>query len=304
MEKSEKIWINGELIDWDDAKIHVLSHSLHYGSGIFEGIRCYKTSRGPAIFRLRDHIERLYDSALILAMEMPIPLEEFSAAVKMVVKVNNLEECYIRPLVIRGYGQMGINPLECPVDIVIAAWKWGAYLGEEAIRKGIKARISSFARTHVNTIPTKAKATGAYLNSMMAKVEAVQGGFQEAILLDTNGNLSEGTGENIFLVKGQEVRTVPEWSILPGITRDTICTLMGDQGYRVITGQMTRGHLYTTDEAFFTGTAAEVTPIREVDHRKIGDQCPGPVTKTAQELFYAVVRGKNPSYHHWLDWVE
>jgi branched-chain amino acid aminotransferase len=234
---------------------------------------------------------------------MTLTMEEFMAAVKKLVEVNELEECYIRPLVIRGYGQLGVNPLKSPVNSIIAAWKWGAYLGEEALKHGMAARISSFARTHVNNVPTKAKATGAYLNSIMAKIEAVNDGYQEAIMLDTNGHLSEGTGENLFVVEKGKVRTPSDSSILPGITRDTVITLLTDHGHEVFQGQLTRGVLYCAEEAFFTGTAAEITPIREVDRRKIGIECPGKITREVQDLFFKVVRGELPQYHRWLTWV-
>ena len=303
MEEAKVIWMDGKLVPWNEAKIHVLSHSLHYGSGVFEGLRCYKTDKGPAIFRLKDHLRRLYESAHIMMMEIPFSPEQLLAAVKETVRANGMEECYVRPLVHRGYGQLGINPLKCPVNVSISVWKWGAYLGEEGLTRGIRAKVSSFSRSHVNTLATKAKATGNYLNAVMAKMEAIRDGYDEAVMLDTDGNLSEGTGENLFLVDHGKIKTVAARTILLGITRETVMTLLEDSGQPVREAILTRDQLYSADEAFFTGTAAEVTPIREVDHRKIGKGSPGPLTKDVQEKYFDVVHGRNPKYHHWCDWV-
>lgn len=304
MEPAKVIWMDGKLVPWDDAKVHILTHSLHYGSGVFEGIRCYMTSRGPAIFRLTDHLKRLHESAHILMMDIPYSIEQLTTAVKDTVRENDLGECYIRPLVHRGYGHMGINPLNSPVVVSISVWKWGAYLGEEGVTKGIRAKISSYHRNHINCVPVKAKATGNYLNGILAKMEALKDGYHEAIMLDTEGNISEGTGENLFVVYHGRVKTVDERSILLGITRDSVMTLCGDTGKPVHETTLTRGQLYSAEEAFFTGTAAEITPIREVDHRKIGTGSPGPITKEVQERYAAVVRGQDPKYHHWCEWVD
>jgi branched-chain amino acid aminotransferase len=303
VESAKVIWMDGKMVPWDDARIHILSHSLHYGSGVFEGIRCYDTPQGPAVFRLKDHVRRLYESAHIMMMKIPFTAEELSGAVRETIRANGMRECYIRPLVHRGYGTLGVNPLNCPVVVSIAVWKWGAYLGEEGLTHGIRAKVSSFCRSHVNTLATKAKATGNYLNAIMAKMEALKDGYDEAILLDTDGNLSEGSGENLFIVDRGRVKTVAERTILLGVTRETVMTLLADAGRPVQESMLTRDQLYAADEAFFTGTAAEITPIREVDHRSIGRVSPGPITREIQEQFFAVVHGKEPRYHHWCDWV-
>ncbi|MBN2250474.1 MAG: branched-chain amino acid transaminase [Candidatus Altiarchaeota archaeon] len=300
IQEVDKIWMNGKLIAWNDAKIHVLTHALHYGSGVFEGIRCYNTGKGPAVFRLREHMDRLEDSAKIYMKSIPYTTDELCKATKEIVRANGLKECYIRPIVYRGYGEMGLNPLNSPVDVVIAAWEWGTYLGDEGLKNGIKAKISSFQRIAPNIFPTGAKATGQYLNSILAKLEALDVGYDEAILLDNRGFISEGPGENIFMVKDGILYTPPEHaSILLGITRDSVIKIACDMGYTVKETDITRGMLYLADEVFFTGTAAEITPIRNIDGRNIGT--PGPVTKKIQEKYFDAVHGKDPQYEGWLD---
>lgn len=302
IQEVKKIWFNGKLVEWKDARIHVLTHALHYGSGVFEGIRCYNTVKGPAVFRLREHIKRLFDSAKIYFMNLPYNEEEIHKAVKDTIKVNELKECYIRPIAYRGYGEMGLNPLKAPIDVAIAVWPWGTYLGEEGLKNGIRAKISSFQRIPNNVLPPNAKATGQYINSILAKIEALNCGYDEAILLDSRGMISEGPGENLFIVRDGILYTPPyHASILPGITRDSIITIAKDLKYEVKEVDITRGMLYTSDEVFFTGTAAEVTPIREVDGISIGK--PGSITKKLQEKFFEVVKGKEPKYEKWLDYI-
>jgi branched-chain amino acid aminotransferase len=297
-----KIWINGEMVDWKEAKIHVLTHALHYGSGVFEGIRCYKTKRGPAVFRLKEHLERLANSARLYFMELPYSIEELSQATKDLIRANGLDACYIRPIAFRGYGEMGLNPLKAPVEVAIAVWPWGTYLGEEGLKNGIRVKTSSFQRIHSNVLPPQAKATGQYANSILAKVEALEAGYDEALLLDYRGFLSEGPGENLFLVKKGTLYTPPAHaSILVGITRDTVITLAREAGYPVMETDLTREVLYTADEAFFTGTAAEVTPIRKVDAYDLGG--PGPITRDLQKRFFAVINGEDPRHEAWLDRV-
>ncbi len=302
IQETEKIWMNGKLIDWKEAKVHVLTHALHYGSGVFEGIRCYKTIEGPAVFRLREHIERLFASAKLHLIDIPYTVEELCTAVKEVIKANELEECYVRPIAFRGYGEMGLNPLNNPVEVAIACWPWGTYLGEEGLKRGIRAKISSFQRIAPNILPPTAKNTGQYANSILAKVESLKSGYDEAILLDYRGFVSEGPGENIFIVKNGVIYTPPEHaSILKGITRDSIITIAKDLGYKVVEKELTRADLYTADEVFFTGTAAEVTPIREIDAYVIGE--PGEITRKLQETFFKVTNGKIEKYKKWLDKV-
>ncbi len=302
IQKVNKIWMNGKLINWDDAKIHVLTHALHYGSGVFEGIRCYKTRKGPAVFRLRDHMRRLFDSARLYFMKIPYSQEELIEATKKMLRTNKLEECYIRPIAYRGYGEMGLNPVKNPVDVAIAAWPWGTYLGEEGLKNGIRVKICSIQRISPNALPPNAKATGQYANSILAKLEALNAGYEEGILLDYRGFVSEGPGENLFMVKDRIIYTTPEQaSILKGITRDSIMTIARDMGYEVRENDITRGFLYLADEAFFTGTAAEVTPIREIDDRVIGK--PGPITKKLQDKFFEIIRGGDARYDKWLDYV-
>jgi branched-chain amino acid aminotransferase len=300
IKKSDKIWMDGNLVDWDKAQVHVLTHTLHYGLGVFEGIRCYKTARGSAIFRLDEHVERLFASAHIFSVEIPYTRKEIRDAIIKTIKVNNLRECYIRPLVYIGYGAMGLYPKENPISVAIAAWPWGAYLGDEGIDKGIRIQVSSFTRHHVNSSMTRAKVCGYYVNSQIAKKEAIMGGYDEAVLLDTEGYVSEGSGENIFIVRNGQIKTTPLTTILEGITRDSIIKIARDNKISVVEERFTRDEIYIADEAFFTGTAAEVTPIREIDNRKIGIGSRGTITKKLQSIFFEVVKGKNKKYESWL----
>ncbi|NOY87357.1 MAG: branched-chain amino acid transaminase [Deltaproteobacteria bacterium] len=296
-----KIWMNGGMVDWADAQVHVLTHTLHYGMGFFEGIRFYKTPEGPGIFRLEDHVRRLYDSCKICRIEIPYDWDTIWNAHLDVVKVNGLEDGYIRPVVYLKDGPMGLLvQQDHPVGVFIATWSWGAYLGEDGLENGIRTKISSFARNHVNSQMTKAKVNGAYVNSILSKMEAHQAGYDETIMLDTDGYVSEGSGENLFIVRDGEVRTTSLTSILKGITRDTVFVLAKELGYRVTEARFTRDELYVADEAFFTGTAAEVTPIREVDDRSIGKGRPGPVTRAIQEAYFKAVHGKDPNHRAWV----
>jgi len=298
----EKIWMNGELVAWKDANVHLLTHALHYGSGVFEGIRCYNAEKGPAVFRLKDHMQRLENSAKLYYMELPYTVEELCDATKKLIRANKIKECYIRPIAYRGYGEMGLNPLNSVVDVAIAVWPWGTYLGEDGLKKGIRVKISSYERINANCIPPAAKATGQYINSILAKVEALKAGYDEALMLDQRGMVSEGPGENIFLAKNGMLYTPPAHaSILPGITRDSIIQIAGDLKIPACITDIDRGMLFTADELFFTGTAAEVTPIREVDGIQIGK--PGPVTKRLQETFFKAVKGEAKKYEQWLDFV-
>jgi branched-chain amino acid aminotransferase len=298
-----KIWMNGKLIDWADAKIHVLSHVVHYGSSWFEGIRCYDTKKGPAIFRLDKHLERLYDSTKIYQAQIPYTRAELETAVFDTIRVNKMKSCYIRPIVYRGYGDVGVNPINNPVDVAIAVWEWGTYLGAEALTSGIDVCVSSWTRPAPNTLPTIAKAGGNYLNAQLIKMEAVKNGFTEGIALDVFGYVSEGSGENIFMVKNGDVYTPPfTSSILPGVTRSSIMTLLKEAGYRLIEGPVSREMLTIADELFFTGTAAEITPIRSVNRAPIGEGMPGPITKEAQSLFFDIVHNGNDT-RKWLKFV-
>ena len=302
IEKSEKIWMDGELVDWDDARIHILTHTLHYGCGVFEGIRAYATAQGPAVFRLTDHVTRLFNSARIFMIDVPFTPEQLVAATKETVRVNGLDSCYIRPLVYLGYGEMGLNPLPCPVNVSIAVWRWGSYLGDEGIANGVRMKISSWQRHDPNAMPPAAKGTGMYLNSSMAKVEALKGGYDEAILLSPQGYVSECTGENLFVVRDGRIITPPSSAgALEGITQSSVMTIARDLGYDVEVGNILRSDLYTADEAFLSGTAAEVVPIRSVDDREIGR--PGPITRSIQEVFFATVRGEVDQYKDWLELV-
>jgi len=298
--KTEKIWMDGKFVDWDKANIHVLTHSLHYGLGVFEGIRCYETDKGPAIFRLDEHIDRLFNSAHIFLMDIPFSKSEIRGAIIGTVKVNRMKECYIRPLVYIGYGAMGLYPKENPVNVSIAVWPWGAYLGDAGLRDGIRVKTSSFIRNHVNANMTRGKVCGYYVNSQLAKKEAILCGYDEAILLDTEGYVSEGSGENVFIARNGLLKTTPLTSILEGITRNSIITIAEDEGIRTAEERFTRDELYIADEAFFTGTAAEVTPIRESDGRIIGNGKPGAMTGKLQSIFFDVVKGKNKKYKFWL----
>ncbi len=300
-----KIWMDGTLVPWHEAKVHVLTHTLHYGVGVFEGIRCYACEDGrSAVFRLNEHIERLFDSAHILGLKIPFSFAEVVQACLETVRANQLKECYIRPLVFVGEGERGLHARSNPIRVAIAAWSWGAYLGEEGLRSGIRVKTSSFQRFHVNTLMTKAKAVGTYLNSILAGKEVWDLGYDEALLLDTDGYVAEGPGENLFIVRKGQIKTPPlSSSILPGITRDTVMTLLHDQGYPPTEERVTRDEVYLADEAFFTGTAAEVTPIREVDDRPIRGTVPGKITRMLQECFFTITKGKDRRYHHWLTYV-
>jgi len=298
----KKIWMDGEFVDWKEAKVHVLTHALHYGSGVFEGIRCYKTKKGPAVFRFKEHLERLYTSAELYHMEIPFSSEKLRRATKELIKLNELEACYIRPIAFRGYGEMGLNPLNSPVNVSIAVWPWGAYLGEEGIKNGIRCNLSSYQRISPNALPPFAKCTGPYVNSILAKVESINAGYDEAIMLDYRGMVSEGPGENIFIVKDGAISTTPEHaSILRGITRASVMQIAKELGYAVDEIDITKDSLLKAEEVFFTGTAAEITPIREIDGVEIGK--PGPVTKAIQEKFFSIVNGEDPSHENWLDYV-
>jgi branched-chain amino acid aminotransferase len=302
LQKVDKIWMDGQLVDWDDAKIHVLTHSLHYGCGVFEGVRAYKTARGAAVFRLTDHINRLFNSAKIFFIDIPYTRDELVEATKATVRENGLDACYIRPLVYLGYGEMGLNPLPCPVNVSIAVWPWGAYLGDEGIKHGVRMMISSWQRHDPNAMPPAAKGTGMYINSSMAKIEAIKAGYDEAILLSPQGYVSECTGENIFVVRNGKIITPPvSAGALEGITQDSVMTIARDLGIECVTGNILRSDLYTADEAFLSGTAAEVVPIRSVDDREIGE--PGPITRKIQEVFFAAVRGEVDRYKDWNEHV-
>ena len=301
VDKVQKIWLDGELVDWDDANVHVLTHSLHYGLGAFEGIRCYKRNNGQShVFRLKDHIDRLFDTCKLVLLAPKFTREQLMAACVDTLRVNSMADGYIRPMVFLGEGDMGIFAPNNPVRATVICWKWGAYLGEEALKKGIRTKISSFARHHINISLAKAKMMGQYTNSVLAKREAKFGGYDEAILLDSQGYVSEGSGENIFLIK-KGVLYTPDLSssILEGITRDTILTIAREEGVPVCETRITREQLWLADEAFFTGTAAEVTPIREVDDRAIGDGTVGPITRRLQERFFDIVKGNDTSHPEW-----
>lgn len=302
MEKVDYIWMDGELVLWDDANVHLLTHSLHYGLGVFEGIRCYATKQGPAVFRLTDHMRRLHRSAKIHLLQIKYSVEELVEATKEVVRANSVDACYIRPLVWLGYGEMGLNPLNCEVKTAVAVWPWGTYLGDDGIKHGVRVRVSSYRRLDPNVIPPAAKATGQYINSILAKVEALKSGYDEAIMLNTAGFVTDGSGENIFVVRDGVMTTPPTSSgALEGITRDSVMQIARDLGYEIKVDNLVRADLYLADEAFFSGTAAEVVPIREIDDRTIGE--PGPITKKVQESFFAAVHGELERYSHWLEHV-
>ena len=304
VEKAEKIWMDGELIPWDEARVHILTHTLHYGLGVFEGIRCYLCHDGSsAVFRLREHVDRLFDSAKIADLQMPFSREEIVEACKETLRTNGLKEGYVRPIAFIAEGVMGVYPGDNPLRVAIVTWPWGAYLGEGALEKGIRVKTSSFTRHHVNVMMTKAKICGNYVNSVLAKREVVKMGYDEALMLDTEGYVSEASGENIFMVKDGIIKTTPLTSILPGITRDSVIQIARARGWPVIEGRFTRDELYVAHEAFFTGTAAEVTPIREVDDRAIGTGEIGPITKAIQATFFDVVKGKLDEYRHWLTYI-
>ena len=303
IEKTDKIWMDGKLVNWDDAKIHVLTHTLHYGSGVFEGIRAYPTGRGPAVFRLTDHMRRLHDSASLLHMDLPYSVEELVEATKETIRANRLDSCYIRPIAFLGYGEMGLNPLPCQVNVSIAVWPWGSYLGDDGLQRGVRMKISTWRRMDPNVNPVAAKGTGIYINSSLAKVEALHGGYDEAILLNTVGSVAEATGENVFVVKNGVLLTPPlSAGALEGLTRDSVMTIARDFGYEVREQNLLRTDLYLADEAFLCGTAAEVVPIREVDDREIGD--PGEITRKIQETYFAIVHGQVDKYADWLEYTD
>ena len=303
-DRDGKIWMDGQLVDWRDAKIHVLTHTLHYGCGAFEGVRAYKTANGTAIFRLQEHTERLYNSAKILRMKIPFSQEQFNEAQKQVVRENQLETCYLRPLVWIGSQKLGVSPKGNTIHAMVAAWAWGAYLGEEGLKRGIRVKTSSYTRHHVNITMTQAKAVSNYTNSILANMEATDDGYDEALLLDASGFVSEGAGENVFVIKNGVIYT-PDLSAgaLNGITRNTIFAIAKDLGLEIKEKRITRDEVYICDEAFFTGTAAEVTPIRELDRIQIGIGSRGPITEKIQTAFFDIVNGRNPKYAHWLTLV-
>ena len=297
----DKIWFNGELVDWEDANIHVLSHVVHYGSSVFEGIRCYKTQKGSAVFRLDEHVNRLFDSAKIYRMEIPYTCQEICEAILETIRVNKLEACYIRPIVFRGYETLGVDPMGCPVEVVIAVWEWGEYLGDAALKNGVSVCTSSWNRMAPNTLPFLAKAGGNYLNSQLVRIEANANGYDEGIVLGTDGLVSEGSGENIFVIKNGSLYTpASNYAILPGITRHTAITLIRDLGMRVEQRGIPREFLYVADEVFFTGTAAEITPVRAIDQIEVGSGQRGPITEQIQEAFFDVIRAEVEDRHGWL----
>ena len=303
-DRDGKIWFNGQLIEWRDAKTHVLTHTLHYGMGVFEGVRAYETAEGPAIFRLQEHTKRLFNSAKILGMKLPYTQDEINQAHIDVVKANNLHPCYFRPMAYYGAAKLGVAPQADDVQVILAAWPWGAYLGEEGMKRGIRVRVSSFTRHHPNIHMIKAKANGNYLNSILANTEATRDGYDEAILLDAQGYVAEGSGENIFVVNEGRLYTPALDVALDGITRKSVIAIAEEMGLPVIEKRITRDELYAADEVFFTGTAAEVTPIREIDNREIGIGERGPITTEIQQRYFDIVEGKNPAYRHWLTYVK
>lgn len=303
-DRDGKIWFNGQLIEWRDAKTHVLTHTLHYGMGVFEGVRAYETAEGPAIFRLQEHTKRLFNSAKILGMKLPYTQDEINQAHIDVVKANNLHSCYFRPMAYYGAAKLGVAPQADDVQVILAAWPWGAYLGEEGMKRGIRVRVSSFTRHHPNIHMIKAKANGNYLNSILANTEATCDGYDEAILLDAQGYVAEGSGENIFVVNEGKLYTPALDVALDGITRKSVIAIAEEMGLPVIEKRITRDELYAADEVFFTGTAAEVTPIREIDNREIGIGERGPITTEIQQRYFDIVEGKNPAYRHWLTYVK
>jgi branched-chain amino acid aminotransferase len=303
VKKVEKIWMNGKLVNWDDANIHVLSHVVHYGSSWFEGIRCYETKKGSAIFRLDKHIDRLYDSAKMYRAVIPYTKKEMEAAIKETIKANKMKSCYIRPIAYRGYGDVGVSPVGCPVDVSVIVWEWGKYLGADALDKGIDVRVASWSRPAPNTFPTMAKTGANYMNSQLIKLEALADGYVEGIALDTQGHISEGSGENIFVVRDGSIVTPPLIdALLPGITRSSVLTLAKDAGFSITEAHIPREMLYIADEVFFTGTAAEITPIKTIDRLTVGEGKPGPITRELQKRFMSVVQDGNDP-HGWLNFV-
>lgn len=306
MEKTDKIWLDGEMVPWDEANVHVMTHTLHYGLGVFEGIRAYQRIDGRShVFRLDDHVRRLFDGARITMMDIPYTPEQISAACIETLRVNKLRACYIRPLVFMGYGAMGLYATSNPIRVAIACWPWGAYLGDEGLQRGIRAKISSFTRHHVNASMVKGKIVGQYVNSILAKREVTRAGYQEALMLDTAGYVTEASGQNIFMVRDGIIHTPGRGSsLLNGITRDSVLRIARDAGYEIAQQRFTRDELYTSDEVFLTGTAAELTPVREIDDRPVGTGEPGPVTKHLQEAYFDVVRGSHSGYEDWLHFYE
>ena len=301
---ASKIWFDGNMVDWKDANIHVLSHVVHYGTSVFEGIRAYKNEKGVAVFRLKEHVQRLFDSAKIYKIDIPYTQEEVEEAILETVRVNDLDGCYIRPIVFRGYGELGVNPLNCPVNVVIAAWEWGSYLGEEGMANGVDIGVSSWRKPAPDTFPALAKCGANYVNSQLAKLEAIDNGFDEAIMLDYEGHVSEGSGENIFLVEGDKLFTpAMSSSNLKGITRDSVMTIARDLGYEVVEEVISRERLYAANEVFFTGTAAEVTPIRSIDHRQIGIGKRGPISEKIQTAFFDIVEAKVEDKYGWMSYI-
>jgi branched-chain amino acid aminotransferase len=299
-----KVWMNGKLVDWADANIHIASHVIHYGSGVFEGARCYHTPKGSACFRLDTHLKRLYNSAKIYRMEYGLPLAGFQEAVLDTIRANEMKGCYIRPIIYRGYNSLGVNPLPCPIDAAIILWEWGTYLGAEALEKGVDVRVSSWSRSAPNTFPALAKSAANYANSGLIKMEALSEGYVEGIALDTFGYLSEGSGENLFLVRDNVIYTPPATaSILPGITRDSVITIAKELGFKVREEMLPREMIYIADEAFFAGTAVEITPIRSVDKIQVGDGKRGPITETIQRTFFDIINGEVADTHGWLTYV-
>ena len=305
MEQADLIWHNGEQVAWEDAKVHVLTHGLHYGTGVFEGIRAYETAQGSAIFRHRDHLDRLFKSAELYYMPIPYTLEELRTATHELIAANELRECYIRPIVFRGYGNMGLYPLDCGVEVAIAVWPWGAYLGEEGKRDGVRAKVSSWRRIPHDSLIPHSKASGQYLNSVLAKIEASKAGYQEAILLDARGFVCEGSGENIYAVREGKILTPPQTAgILDGINRKSILQIARDLGYEVLERDLARAELILAEEVFLSGTAAELVPVREIDDHPIGGGQPGPVTRELQRVFDDALHGRDPRYLDWLDVVK
>jgi branched-chain amino acid aminotransferase len=305
VDPTDLIWMNGEFIAWEDAKVHVLTHGLHYGTGVFEGVRCYDTELGPAVFRNTEHVQRLMKSAELYYMPVPYSVEELRAATRELVARNGLRSCYIRPIVFRGYGEMGLNPLQAPVDVTIACWEWGTYLGEEGMRHGVRAKVSSWERIGPRSLIPHAKASGQYLNSVLAKIEATKAGYEEAILLDENGYVCEGTGENVYVVREGEIATPGQHnSILDGITRRSVIQIAQDLGYAVVERNVARAEMYLADEVFLSGTAAELVPVREVDDHPVGTGEPGEITRVLQAAFDDAIHGRSERYREWLDVVQ
>lgn len=301
LKKTEKIWYNGKLINWDDAQVHVIAHVVSYGSAVFEGIRCYKTPQGPAVFRLREHMERLRNSAHIYRMDSPFSIDETCQAALELIRANHMDSCYIRPIVLRGYGDAGVNPFNCPIEVYMACWDWGRYLGDDAIKNGVDVCVSSWNRSAPNTLPQMSKAAANYMNSQLIRMEAMANGYVEGIALDVNGYVSEGSGENVFIVHQGKVMTPPLANcVLPGITRDTMIELCNEMGIPVAEQMIPREMLYIADEVFFAGTAVEITPVRSIDKIKVGNGARGPITKKLQDEFYALTGGTKEDRHGWL----